>query len=48
LTSRRVLQELMAQHQDVLAIMASMQKIFDQGLLEDGFSDKEAAGRQEV
>lgn len=47
LISRRVLQELMVQHQDVLAIMASMQKIFDQGLLEDGFSDKEAAGRQE-
>lgn len=48
LTSRRVLQELMAQHKDVLAIMASIQKLFDQGLLEDGFSDKELAGRQEV
>lgn len=47
LTSRRVLQELMVQHQDVLAIMASIQKLFDQGLLEDGFSDKGIDGRQE-
>lgn len=48
LTSRRVLQELTVQHQDVLVIMASIQKLFDKGLLEDGFSDKNTEGRQKV
>jgi radical SAM family RiPP maturation amino acid epimerase len=36
LTSWRVLEELMVQHKDALAIMSSIQKLFDHGLLEDG------------
>ena len=45
LTSWRVIEELMVQHEDVLAIMSSIQKLFDQGLLEDGLSDEGLARR---
>ncbi|PKM76287.1 MAG: radical SAM family RiPP maturation amino acid epimerase [Firmicutes bacterium HGW-Firmicutes-15] len=44
LTSRRVLEELMVQHKDVFAIIASIQRLFDQGLLEDGLNDKGLPG----
>ncbi|MDD4238888.1 MAG: radical SAM family RiPP maturation amino acid epimerase [Desulfotomaculaceae bacterium] len=40
LTFWSVIEELMVQHKDVLAIMSSIQKLFDQGLLEDGLSDE--------
>ena len=40
LTSWRVIEELMVQHTDILAIMSSIQRLFDQSLLEDGLSDE--------
>lgn len=40
LTSWRVIEELMVHHTDILAIMSSIQWLFDQGLLEDGLSDE--------
>lgn len=48
LTSWRVIEELMVWHKDVLALMSSIQKLFDQGLLEDGLSDEGLARRYEV
>lgn len=44
LTSWRVMEELMVQYKDVLAIMSSIQKLFDQGLLEDGLSNQGQPG----
>lgn len=38
LTLGRVLEEITAQHKDVLAITSSIQTLYDQGLLEDGLS----------
>ncbi len=40
LTSSHVMEELMVQHTDVLALLSSIQKLFDQSLLEDGLSDE--------
>jgi radical SAM family RiPP maturation amino acid epimerase len=39
LTSWKVIEEVMLQHPDIAAIISSIQKLFDQGLLEDGLSD---------
>lgn len=44
LTLWRAMEELMVQHGDVLAIMSSIQSLFDQGLLEDGLSDQGLTG----
>ncbi len=40
LSSSNVMDKLLAQHTDILAIMSSIQRLFDQGLLEDGLGDE--------
>lgn len=45
MTSWCVIEEIMVRHKDVLAIMSSIQKLFDRGLLEDGLSDEALARR---
>ncbi|SHH18346.1 radical SAM family RiPP maturation amino acid epimerase [Desulfosporosinus lacus] len=45
LTFWQVIEELVVQHKDALAIMASIQKLFDQGLLDDGLSEEGLARR---
>lgn len=44
LTAWSVLEELIVQHKDVLAIMSSIQRLFDQGLLEDGLGNEGLPG----
>ncbi|HBW37652.1 radical SAM family RiPP maturation amino acid epimerase [Desulfosporosinus sp. BICA1-9] len=44
LTAWSIVEELMIQHEDVLAIMSSIQRLFDQGLLEDGLGNEGLRG----
>lgn len=40
LSLKQVVKELMVQHTDILAIMSSIQRLFDAGLLDDGLNDQ--------